>query len=749
MNLPFSSFVQVLTLFIFCLTSTLAQAQKLNGYIKNDNNEAIIDAYLWINDGALHSHSNEIGHFTINNVHVNDTLHINYFGSKSIIHTITQDDLDSPQTWTMSTSFFELDQVFITNDLTTVNKVANIDIATTPVRSSQEVLRRVPGLFIGQHAGGGKAEQIFLRGFDIDHGTDIAINVDGMPVNMVSHAHGQGYADLHFLIPETIEKIDFGKGPYYAAQGNFNTAGYVNFKTKNSLDNNQVGFEVGDFNTLRSFAAINLLDRLENHDAYVATEFLYGDGPFESPQNFRRMNIMGKYTFSLDRGEQFSVLLSRFYSKWDASGQIPQRAIDRGDISRFGSIDDTEGGTTSRTNIALEYTKPLAGNTFIKTNAYYSAYDFELFSNFTFFLDDPINGDQIQQLENRSIYGLSSTLFQSAEVFGLDTETQFGIGFRYDDVDNNQLSHTVNRSEILERYAFGDVDELNTFAFANADIELGDFMINTGVRLDYFNFSYQDRLATAYTSLSESKATISPKFNILYNPTQQWQFFLKNGVGFHSNDTRVVVAQSANEILPKAYGSDLGFVYKPKSRIWINAALWYLFLEQEFVYVGDAGIVEPSGRTERKGIDLGIRYQLTNNLFLDTDLTYTSAISIDEQEGSNRIPLAPVFTSAGGVTYKGQRGIFGSLRYRYLTDRPANEDNSIIAEGYFITDFNIGYNFDRLSLGVTVENVFDQEWNEAQFATESRLASEPASVEELHFTPGTPFFVKANARYRF
>lgn len=749
MTLPASTIKNIFALICLVFASTLVQAQKISGYINSDNNEAIVDAYIWINDGDVHSHSNEIGFFTINEVQVLDTLHISYFGFESLTHVITQEDLVESRTWQIAASFFELDQVYISNSVASVNQVANIDLATTPVKSSQEVLRRVPGLFIGQHAGGGKAEQIFLRGFDIDHGTDIAINVDGMPVNMVSHAHGQGYADLHFLIPETIDKIDFGKGPYYAAQGNFNTAGYVNFKTKNSLDNNQVGFEVGDFNTLRSFAAINLLDRLENHDAYVATEFLYGDGPFESPQNFRRMNIMGKYSFSLERGEQFSILLSRFYSKWDASGQIPQRAIDRGDISRFGSIDDTEGGTTSRTNIAVEYTKPLTDNAFIKTNGYYSDYDFELFSNFTFFLDDPINGDQIQQLENRNIYGLSSTLFQSVEVFQLDVETQFGIGFRYDDIDNNQLSHTANRSEILERYAFGDVDELNTYAFANADIELGDFMINTGVRLDYFNFNYQDLLATTYTSLSESKPTISPKLNILYNPTQQWQFFLKNGIGFHSNDTRVVVAQSGKEVLPKAYGSDLGFVYKPKSRIWINAALWYLFLEQEFVYVGDAGIVEPSGRTERKGIDLGIRYQLTNNLFLDTDLTYTSAVAIDEEEGSNRIPLAPIFTSAGGVTYKSVRGVFGSLRYRYLTDRPANEDNSIIAQGYFITDFNIGYNFNRLSLGVIVENVFDQEWNEAQFATESRLASESVSVEELHFTPGTPFFVKANASYKF
>ncbi|MEO1653079.1 MAG: TonB-dependent receptor plug domain-containing protein, partial [Bacteroidota bacterium] len=249
------------------------------------------------------------------------------------------------------------------------------------VITAQEILRRVPGLFIGQHAGGGKAEQIFLRGFDIDHGTDVNLTVDGMPVNMVSHAHGQGYADMHFLIPETIDQIDFGKGPYYAHKGNFNTAGYVDFETKNRLDNSLVKLEYGRFNTFRSVGLFNLVNT-EKNNAYLAAEYTLTDGPFDASQNFTRFNLMGKYTGQVSSRDRFSLLVSHFTSKWDASGQIPNRAVDAGLIGRFGAIDDTEGGSTTRTNVMGEFIRNLNANTFLKSHAFYSHYTFELFSNF-------------------------------------------------------------------------------------------------------------------------------------------------------------------------------------------------------------------------------------------------------------------------------------------------------------------------------------------------------------------------------
>ena len=458
---------------------------------------------------------------------------------------------------------------------------------------------------------------------------------------------------------------------------------------------------------------------------------------------------MGKYTVNLPNNDKLSVLASHFTSKWDASGQVPQRAVEAGLISRFGSIDDTEGGLTSRSNFTAQHTKAISKNAFVKSRAFYSKYDFELYSNFTFFLDDPVNGDQIKQHEDRQIFGLESVLHQQVALKNADVDLQFGAGLRYDKVDDNELAHTANRKVTLEQFAFGKVNESNLYTFANAEFDYGKILINPGLRIDHFQFDYVDGLVTAYQTLSENKTVASPKLNFIFNPTQQWQLFLKTGVGFHSNDTRVVVAQNGKEILPAAYGADVGAIWKPQPRLWFSTALWYLFLEQEFVYVGDAAVVEPSGKTRRTGIEAGLRYQLSDYLFFDADVNYTYARATEEPEGADHIPLAPDLTAMGGLSLRLPSGFEGSIRSRYLKDRPANEDNSIIAEGYFITDVNLNYSLKKVTFGVVIENLLDVEWNEAQFATESRLKNETTPVEEIHFTPGMPFYLRGKAVYRF
>lgn len=638
-----------------------------------------------------------------------------------------------------------LDQVTIQPKLNAMNVITKIDLQTTPVNSSQEILRKVPGLFIGQHAGGGKAEQLFLRGFDIDHGTDIAVSVDGMPVNMVSHAHGQGYADLHFVIPETVDKIDFGKGTYYANKGDFATAGYVAFQTKEKVEKSSISAEVGQFNTIRTTGIFNLLEKNKSQNAYLATEYILTDGPFDSPQNFSRVNLFGKYTNVLADNSKFSILASRFSSKWNASGQIPQRLVDNGTITRFGAFDDTEGGNTSRTNVNIVLTKPINENTYLKTNAYYTNYQFELYSNFTFFLEDPINGDQIRQKEIRDIYGFNSELHKKFE----RSNFQFGLGYRTDATKNSELSHTLGRFTTLETLKLGDIDQTNIFSFINAEFDFGKLKINPALRFDYFKFGYEDKTAVVYQNLTEDKMKFSPKLNFIFTQNPNLQFYLKSGLGFHSNDTRVVVAQSAKKILPTAIGSDLGTIFKPFPKLVVTSALWYLYLEQEFVYVGDAGIVEPSGKSRRMGADVGLRYQLTDWLFLDADANYTYARSIEEPSGQDYIPLAPDFTSTAGLSITKVNGFSGGIHSRYLKSRPANEDNSIVAKGYMITDFNINYEYRSITFGFSIENIFNVKWNETQFATESRLQNEAQSSEEIHFTPGTPFFAKGKIACRF
>jgi len=728
----------------FCLYSL--QAQNVKGVVLNELNQPLEAAYVYNLNSEAHAHTSENGVFFINQTKTGDSLKVGLLGYKTTIVKVTS---TTDLSIVLQEKVFQLDEMVLREELNPVSTIARLDLNVTPVNSSQEVLRKVPGLFIGQHAGGGKAEQIFLRGFDVDHGTDVAIGVDGMPVNMVSHAHGQGYSDLHFVIPETVNKIDFGKGAYYASEGDFNTAGYVNFKTKDYIDESSVSLSLGQFNTLRTVGLFDLLENTKNQNAYMAMEYIATDGPFDSPQNFNRLNLFGKYVMYSPENDKVTLTASHFTSRWDASGQIPQREVDNENITRFGAIDDTEGGETSRTNLNVTYDKYITDNTTLKANAYYSKYAFDLYSNFTFFLEDPVNGDQIKQKEDRQIFGANVALNYSTFLGSTELNLTSGFGLRHDIVDGVELSRTLNRSTTLENIQLGDINQTNIDAFVKADFEFGKFKLAPALRLDYFKFMYYDALQTNYETQSETKAIVSPKLNFYYNAQDNLQLYLKSGLGFHSNDARVVVANNGKDILPRSYGADLGTIWKPFPKLVVNSALWYLYLEQEFVYVGDAGIVEPSGKTRRYGLDLGLRYQINDWLFLDSDATYTHARSIDEPEGEDYIPLAPDFTFTGGLSIDDLNGFSGGIRFRYLNDRPANEDNSIVAEGYTVADFNLNYRMKNVTLGVMVENLFDVDWNETQFATESRLQNEAESVEEIHFTPGTPFFIKGIVTYNF
>jgi outer membrane receptor for Fe3+-dicitrate len=736
----------LLFVFTFCLNSF---GQELKGRILNSFNEPLENVYVVNTPSITHTHTNENGSFTLENTTINNFIQVSILGFEKKTIQVKEQDLKNGISIILGTKIFHLEELVLRKEINALQTISRVDLQLNPVNNSQEILRKVPGLFIGQHAGGGKAEQIFLRGFDIDHGTDITLSVDGMPINMVSHAHGQGYSDLHFVIPETIKNIDFGKGPYYANQGDFNTAGYVNFSTKTVIQNNLISVGYGDFNSLRTLGMFNLLENSKKDDAYVAIEYIEFDGPYESPQNFNRLNLFAKYNTFLNGKDRLTFTASHFTSSWDASGQIPVREVANGNISRFGSIDDTEGGFTSRSNFNIQLQKTLDNEAIFQANAFYSKYNFELYSNFTFFLDDAVNGDQIKQFEDRNIYGMNAKIIITKDYGNIEAKFTKGIGLRYDLVSENELSHTKNRRELLNNIQLGDVKQSNLYAFFNSEFEMGKFKISPAVRLDYFKFLYNDNLSTTYETLSKTKAIVNPKLNFLYAQNDNLQWFLKSGIGFHSNDARVILQQNADKILPRAYGVDFGNIWKPTKNLVLNTAAWYLLSEEEFVYVGDAGIVEPSGESERFGLDLGIRYQLTDHIYFDTDATITKARSLENISGEDYIPLAPNFTMSGGLSFSNLGDFSGGFRYRYLADRAANEDNSIIADGYFVSDFNINYKMKDITIGVSIENLFDVAWNETQFATESRLQNEVNSVEEIHFTPGTPFFAKATISYQF
>ena len=728
-------------LFLVCSLPMAVNSQSfIKGHVADEQSKQPLDAAtVTIAGSNAKAVTDEHGNFIIKTDRENILLDVSHIGYK------TSSNINAKAN---NVIYLQADAVNL-NDIklssfnsTKFNTISKIDLALKPVNNTQELMQTMPGLFIAQHAGGGKAEQIFLRGFDVDHGTDVQVSVDGMPVNMVSHAHGQGYADAHFIIPETINNIDFGAGPYYTQQGNLNTAGYVSFATFKNIPRSYVQVEAGRFNSFRTLAMIDLIKKnKEKQSAYIAGEFNYTDGPTESKQKFKRYNVFSKYNLKVSDATCFTASASGFSSNWYASGQIPDRAVKQGLISRWGSIDPTEGGNTERYNVNLQSQTRVSNNVSWENQVYYSRYIFKLYSNFTFFLNDGVNGDGILQEEQRNILGLQSKLKHQHYFKNSLLQSTEAIELRYDATNNSQLANQVKR-QFLNNIMLGDIKEANLFAFSQHQLTMGKWLLDAGLRLDYYNFNYLDKLNTVQQP-SQQKAIVSPKLNIQYTVNKALQLYVKTGKGFHSNDTRVVVANTGREILPAAWGADIGIIAKPSTNLFFNVAAWYLHLDQEFVYVGDAGVVEPSGKTRRQGIDMVARYQLTKKFFITTNVNFTKPRAIGEPKGANYIPLAPTLTSTGGIFYKAVKGFNGSITYRYIKNRPGNEDNSIVAKGYFLMNASINYTKSKYELGIALENIFNVDWNEAQFATESKLKNEAAPVTELHYTPGNPFFIKA------
>ena len=700
------------------------------------------------------------GRFVFKGPALTDTLVISYIGysPKTVRSAIGHDLLVE-----MQKSQLDLKEVVITshtNNLTTSRTLSSIDLNMLPMKSAQDLLRLVPGLFIAQHQGGGKAEQIFLRGFDADHGTDVNVSVDGVPVNMVSHAHGQGYADLHFLIPETVQGYDFGKGPYYTSKGDLCTAGYVAYDTKNVLLNNMVKLEGGQFGTGRIVAMVNLLGnraKAKDQSAYVAGDALYSNGgPFLLPEHFRRYNLFGKFSTPIGTANRLTVTGSTLYSHWRASGEIPNRAVAEGYIpSRWGALDSAQGGFTTRTNASVKLVTNLGRNSTWENQAYFTHYEFSLISNFTFYYYFPATGDEFRQHEVRDMGGYTTKISQTNNIGNTNLTSVAGAGFRYDDIHPSELDHTENGA-FLDYVQLGRIKELNTNFYFDETISAGKWLFNTGLRLDYFRFDYlnmapaEDTFASkvfAGASPTARKAILSPKLNIQYTLNPQIQLYIKSGKGFHSNDARVVIANQGYQVLPAAYGVDVGINWKPAPRLFINTAFWYLYLQQEFTYGQDlidqpGGPVQPSGRTTREGIDVSARYQLNDWLFANMNIDLARPRFIDSAAGHGYLPLAPTFTSTAGLNFRTHTGWNGGISYRYLHNRAANSTYTLTAQGYCVTDLTVNYTRPKYELGLVVENLFNIQWNESQFEYVSRLRSESHPVDEVSYTPGVPFFAK-------
>lgn len=713
-------------------------------YLTQNNRSGLVDAF-----GQYFIHDLSPGTYTIT---------VNALGYKRITTSVSiEGGATTHHDFAMQKGQVTLKDITVNAErMTNHSAVSLIDLALRPINTAQDMMRLVPGVFLSQHQGGGKAEQMFVRGFDVDHGTDVRVSVDEVPVNLTSHAHGQGYADLHFLIPELIDKMEFGKGPYAIEQGNLATAAWVTFKTKNYLDKSFIKLEGGTYGYARVATAIDLLGnygKARNESAYLAGEYGYNRSYFDKPQDFNRINLTGKYTKRIGDKKIFSATLSGFRSFWSASGQIPERAVAQGIIDRFGELDH-EAGNTSRYQINLQYTQSLRNNATFKTNLYAGNYDFSLYSDFTFFLNDPINGDEIHQAESRFFIGYNASYTHRHKFGKLEAKTELGIGIRKDNTDNSELSQTVNRL-LLNNIRLGDIRETNAFAYAQESVHLLPQLIATlGTRYDYFIQRYNNKIPTALElpKASYNNGAFSPKAGLYYNFRKAGRLYINYGVGFHSNDARDIYfrPESGSQVLPLEHAIDIGLVIKPTPTLLLQAAVFNMTLQQEYTYSGDAGEVpELSGKTRRMGVDFSGRYAPLKWIYLDVDFNYTHARFVDEPEGENFVELAPSFTSVGGLTVKPFNDFSTGLRYRLMADRPANKDNSIVAPGYNVIDFTANYARPRYEFGLQIQNLTNTKWNEAAFATETQLRGENSPVDELCFTPGTPFFIKLSATYKF
>lgn len=744
----------LLLLILAFLTSQLAMAQHIfKGTVVDSATLQPLECAC-IHVGGKLCGCNKEGYFQVSLPTDTATLSITYIGFTTQVLTVKHSD--GPVSIRMNRGLIDLREVVIAPSLGggAFHTLSTLDLSLRPVNSSQDLMRLVPGLFIAQHMGGGKAEQIFLRGFDADHGTDLNVSVDGMPVNMVSHIHGQGYADLHFLIPETVKDFDFGKGPYYAGYGDLATAGYLSYTTKDVIDKSMISVEGGQFNTFRLAGVIDLLGnkaKQNGENAYIAGEYNYTDGPFKLPEHYKRANLFGKYTRQLNADNKLSLSASTFSTSWRPSGEIPERAAAAGTtaiddngspvkiasapvvIDRFGTIDSAQGGKSTRVNAIAKLNTDLKNNWLMENQLYYTHYTFLLHVNSTFFATDSINGDERQQHEARDMFGYNGKL-SKASYFGSNTLTStFGLSSRFDRTYGTDYSHVTEHYAFLDNITHGDIRQNNTGLYLDETLESGKWLFNTGTRIDYFSFNYHDTTKT--------NIVVSPKINIQYTLNNQVQFYLKAGMGFHSNNAIAVIGNNGLQTTPAAYGTDLGLTWKPIPHLYVNAAIWYLYMQQEFIYTDD-GDIAPGGKTKREGIDVSARYQLAKWLFADLNVNLARPRLADSLEGRGYLALAPTFTSTGGLDFKFANGINGGLSYRYMHRRPGNNTNTLTADGYYVTDLKINYTQKKYEIGLSIENLLNSKWNEFEAEEVSRLKGESAPVDQMSFTPGTPFFAK-------
>lgn len=616
------------------------------------------------------------------------------------------------------------------------------DFSTRPLARVGELVEVVPGMIATQHSGPGKANQYFLRGFNLDHGSDFSTFFDGMPVNMRTHAHSQGYMDLNFIIPEIIERVNFQKGPYFADTGDFSLAGSSSMKTYDQLEKGFTELTLGQGDEIRlvsanSFALSsgNLLYALEHHQT---------NGLFELDQDVRKYNGIVKYTGDLG-GTPSRITVSAYDSQWVSTNQVPERAVTSGLIGRFGFIDPDLGGESHRYSVTGAF--DLNNWTL---SVYSSAYYMSLINNPTYVLNDPINGDEFEQEDQRIMLGGSLLNQQNTQIFGLPVRRTFGIDTRYDDVAKLNLFSTQSgqrRDSIRE----DEVNEFSAAAFGELQFTLTQKLRATlGLRADYYSFDVS--ALQPENSGSDSDSLLQPSYGLAYRITDSAELYGNYGRGFHSNDVRAAVnridpvtgdATEQQDVLVIGEGGEIGFRYDNRSGFNIAIAYFELATDSELVFVGDAGTTEPSDPTRRHGVEINSFWEINDELVFDFTAAKTDGHFRGQPSDADSIPDAHEEVASAGLTYVGQSGIVFSARVRHFGDAALAEDESVLKESSTLVNLGVSYSQPRWEIGLDVLNVFNAEDDDIAYFFESRLPGEASGLEDIHFHPSNPRSVRA------
>ena len=618
------------------------------------------------------------------------------------------------------------------------------DFALRPIGSVQDILRVTPGLVMVQHSGGGKANQYFLRGFDADHGTDLALSIDGIPINMVSHAHGQGFADTNFIIPEVVERVELSKGPYFANQGDFATAGAVNLVTRNGFEHSSLGLGVGGSPGHGAAAYRGLLiasPKWDKASALFAADVGRQDGPFDNPEGWDRYKLFNKLTLPLSPTSSLTFAEASYAGNWYGSGQIPARAVEQGVIPRYGSIDPSEGGNTARHQVFMGYRLRPSENSELNAQAYLGSYRFDLFSNFTLYRDDQDAGDQIEQIDRRTFYGGAVSYRVLQRVAGVRFDTTIGSQVRSDDI-HEELWHARQRVQ-LGPMRNNDVHQTLIGAYLNEEITpLPWLRANLGGRADFLSFAVDNPLNGIDPTSTKSGAggahQFSPKASLALTPfdrkNAQLDVYLNWGHGFHSNDVRGAFTKPAITPLTRAVGEEVGARTRLWNRFDFAIAGWLLDLDSETTWGGDDGTTAVGPATRRYGVELESRYELTRWLAVDGALTFTHSQFTTEHQNGGGLALAPKQTWSGGLSARHDFGLGvgrAGLRCYGIGDRPASDDGVLVAPGFTQVDAHLGLRQRWFDVAFDVENLLNGAFRSAQFATVSRMRTEPGIGQPL------------------